>query len=33
MTPEGHRFPGVTQNLMWAIGLPDRHARRAVAYG
>lgn len=33
MTPEGHRFPGVTQNLMWAVGLPDRHARRAVAYG
>jgi hypothetical protein len=27
MTDEGRRFPGVTQNLRWAVGLPPRDAR------
>jgi hypothetical protein len=27
MTDEGRRFPGVAQNLRWAVGLPDREAR------
>ncbi|TGD98726.1 hypothetical protein [Methylobacterium nonmethylotrophicum] len=31
MTDEGRRFPGVGQNLRWAVGLPDRDARLHVA--
>jgi hypothetical protein len=27
LTDEGRRFPGVAQNLRWAVGLPDREAR------
>ena len=30
MTDEGRRFPGVTENLRWAVGLPPRDARMAV---
>ena len=29
LTDEGKRFPGVAQNLRWAVGLPDREARLA----
>lgn len=29
LTDEGKRFPGVAQNLRWAVGLPDREARMA----
>ena len=31
MTDEGRRFPGVTENLRWAVGLPPQrrpHDRR-----
>jgi hypothetical protein len=31
MTDEGRRFPGVTENLRWAVGLPPRDARMIVA--
>ncbi|MDJ1156815.1 hypothetical protein QNA08_00965 [Chelatococcus sp. SYSU_G07232] len=31
MTDEGRRFPGVTENLRWAVGLPPRDARMTVA--
>jgi hypothetical protein len=33
LTPEGVRFPGVTRSLRWAVGLPDREARRVAAAG
>jgi hypothetical protein len=29
MTDEGRRFPGVTESLRWAVGLPPRDARTA----
>lgn len=31
MTDEGRRFPGVAQNLRWAVGLPARDARMTPA--
>ena len=31
MTDEGRRFPGVTQNLRWAVGLPPKDARMTAA--
>jgi hypothetical protein len=31
MTDEGRRFPGVAQNLRWAVGLPARDARMVPA--
>jgi hypothetical protein len=31
MTDEGRRFPGVAQNLRWAVGLPVRDARMTPA--
>jgi len=31
MTDEGRRFPGVTENLRWAVGLPDRDAQMTPA--
>jgi hypothetical protein len=31
LTEEGRRFPGVSENLRWAVGLPPRDARMAVA--
>ena len=30
MTDEGRRFPGVTENLRWAVGLPPSDSRMAV---
>jgi hypothetical protein len=30
MTEEGRRFPGVTENLRWAVGLPPKDARISV---
>ncbi len=31
MTQEGRRFPGVTENLRWAVGLPARDAMMTTA--
>jgi hypothetical protein len=31
MTPEGRRFPGVTDQMRWAVGLSQRPPARAVA--
>jgi len=31
MTPEGRRFPGVTDQMRWAVGLSQRPSVRAVA--
>jgi hypothetical protein len=30
MTDEGRRFPGVTENLRWAVGLPPADAQMSV---
>jgi len=30
MTDEGKRFPGVTENLRWAVGLPSRDANMQI---
>ena len=29
-TEEGRRFPGVTENLRWAVGMPPRDATMVV---
>lgn len=31
MTEEGRRFPGITENLRWAVGLPRRDATMSTA--
>ncbi|MEL6197029.1 MAG: hypothetical protein AAFT19_04205, partial [Pseudomonadota bacterium] len=31
LTTEGRRFPGVTKNLRWSVGISDRHAGRISA--
>ena len=30
LTDEGKRFPGVTENLRWAVGLPARDAEMQI---